>query len=39
MFTPDLQRPPAPDLTPDEYCTWFEFEHGGTDTFEEADHG
>lgn len=37
MFTPDLQRPPAPDLTPDELMTVLEFE-GGADTFEEADH-
>jgi hypothetical protein len=35
MFTPDLVRQPAPELTPDEYMTVLEFE-AGADTFEEA---
>lgn len=37
MFTPDLQRPPAPELTVDEFVTCLEFENGA-DTFEEANH-
>lgn len=36
MFTPDLTRPPAPELTPDQFLTVLEFE-GGADTFEEAE--
>lgn len=30
------ERPPAPELSPDELCTVIEFEHG-TPAFEEAD--
>jgi hypothetical protein len=35
MFTPDLVRVPAPELTPDQWMTVLEFENGA-DTFEAA---
>lgn len=34
-----VPRPPAPHLSPEQRLTVFEFEHCGTDTFEEADRG
>ncbi|WP_279554543.1 hypothetical protein [Leifsonia sp. TF02-11] len=32
-----VPTPPAPTLSPEQFLTVLEFEHGGTDTFEEAD--
>lgn len=34
-----VPRPPAPHLSPEQFLTVVEFEHAGTDTFEEAGRG
>ena len=33
-----VPRPPAPNLSPEQFLTVLEFEALGSDTFEEADH-